>query len=75
MLREAPVPLTTLQITDAWIENRGLGCDDQTRVVVRKRTGAALISLRAAGTARNEGVFSGFKGKGVFSGFKGKVVS
>ena len=62
MLREAPTPLTSAQITDAWIADRGLRCDDQTKVVIRKRIGAALNSLRAAGTLRNEGEFEGYKG-------------
>lgn len=61
-LREAPAPLTSMQITDAWLEDRGLRTDDSTRVVIRKRIGASLISLRAAGTLRNEGYFDGHKG-------------
>ncbi|HLZ84409.1 MAG TPA: hypothetical protein VKQ54_12655 [Caulobacteraceae bacterium] len=55
MLRDATGPLTTLQITEAWIAARGLQCDEETRVVIRKRIGAALISLRAAGTLTNDG--------------------
>jgi hypothetical protein len=55
MIREAPGPLTTLQITNAWIEARGLRCDDQAYVVIRARIGAALISLRNAGTLANDG--------------------
>jgi hypothetical protein len=34
-----------------------------TRIVIRKRTRAALISLRKASLARNEGVISGLKGR------------
>ena len=55
MLREATAPLMAAQITDAWITDRGLQCDDQTRVVIRKRIGAALIRMRAEGTLVNEG--------------------
>ena len=66
-LRDAPAPMTAAQITDLWIEARGLRCDDQTRIVIRKRIGAALISLRNAGTLRNEG-------RGA-DGFKGWVVA
>jgi hypothetical protein len=55
MIREAQGPLTTLQITEAWIAARGLQCDEQTRIVIRKRIGAALISLRNAGTLTNDG--------------------
>jgi hypothetical protein len=61
-LREAPGPLTSMQITDAWLEARGLRTDDDTRVVIRKRIGASLISLRAARTLANQGVFDGHKG-------------
>lgn len=63
MLREATAPLTAVQITDAWIADRGLQCDDSTRVVIRKRIGAALGSMRRDGTLRNEGRGEdGFKG-------------
>ena len=62
MLREAQAPLTSAQITEAWLTARGLRTDDDTRIVIRKRVGAALISLRKAGTARNEGWFDGLKG-------------
>jgi anti-sigma factor RsiW len=62
MLREATAPLTSAQITEAWVQDRGLRADDVTRVAIRKRIGAALISLRASGAARNEGVFDGLKG-------------
>src|ERR1019366_262160 len=55
LLREAPGPLTTLRISNKWIENRGLRCDEQTYIVMRKRIGAALISLRNAGTLANAG--------------------
>jgi hypothetical protein len=61
-LRDAPRPMTSAQITDLWLAERGLRADDATRVVIRKRIGAALISARAAGTVRNEGVFEGHKG-------------
>ena len=56
MLRQATAPLTAAQITDAWIADRGLQCDDQTKIVLRKRLGAALIKMRAQGILRNEGV-------------------
>ena len=55
MLREATVPITAAQITDAWITDRALQCDDQTRVVIRKRIGAALIRMRAEAIVKNEG--------------------
>ena len=46
-----------MQIAEAWLEKRGLRADDHTRVVIRKPIGAALISLRTAKLARNEGPF------------------
>jgi hypothetical protein len=61
-LREATAPLTSAQMTDLWLKDRGLRTDDATRVVIRKRIGAALISLRAQGVARNDGFFDGLKG-------------
>jgi hypothetical protein len=62
MLREAQGPLTSSEITEAWLEKRGFSPNDETRVVIRKRVGAALISLRKQGIARNEGVRDGLKG-------------
>lgn len=61
-LRTAPAPLTSAQIADMWLEARDLRTDDETRVVIRKRIGAGLISLRARGVIRNEGWFDGRKG-------------
>jgi hypothetical protein len=61
-LRTAPTPLTSAQITDLWLEARGLRTDCDTRITIRKRIGAGLISLRARGVVRNEGVFDGMKG-------------
>ena len=61
LLSTSPGLLTALRITDAWIEARGLRCDDKTRVVIHKRIGASLISLRTQGTVRNEGMIAGYK--------------
>ena len=61
-LRDAPSPMSSAQITELWLTDRGLRPDDDTRIVIRKRLGAALISLRAAGTLVNDGVIDGFKG-------------
>jgi len=55
VLREAQGPLTSAQITDRWLEARQLRTDDATRIVIRKRIGAALINLRAQEIARNQG--------------------
>jgi hypothetical protein len=44
-----------MQIANAWIADRGLQPDDETRTVLRKRIGAGLIALRAQGVLRNAG--------------------
>lgn len=61
-LREADAPLTSEALTDLWLKARGLNASAEVRVVMRKRIGAALISLRGRGVLRNEGEFDGFKG-------------
>ena len=61
-LREADGPLTSEQITDLWLAARGLRVNDQTKIVMRRRIGAGLISYRARGILRNEGEIGGFKG-------------
>lgn len=45
MLEEATWPITSLEIGAAWIAERGLHIDDATRVIIRKRVGACLISF------------------------------
>jgi hypothetical protein len=62
MLRTASRPLTSAEITDAWVEARALRTDRDTLIVIRKRIGAALISMRNAGLTKNEGVIDGLKG-------------
>lgn len=61
-LREADGPMTSEQITDVWLKDRGLTPSRDARIVIRKRIGAGLISYRGKGILRNEGVFDGFKG-------------
>jgi len=61
-LRESARPLTSAEITDTWLMDRGLRADLQTRVAIRKRIGTALISSRRQGVVRNEGMFDGHKG-------------
>jgi len=53
-LKEATGPITSLDIATAWIAERGLNADDATRVIIRKRVGACLISLRHTGFVRND---------------------
>jgi len=42
----ATAPLTSLDIAEAWMADRGLRADHNTRVIIRKRVGACLIALR-----------------------------
>ena len=61
-LRDATEPVTSLQVTEAWISARGLKTDDQTRVVIRKRIGACLTKLRASGTIEAVPIAGEYKG-------------
>jgi hypothetical protein len=60
-LREASGPLTSRDIALAWVADRDLKTDDGTLVVIRKRVGACLISLRAKGLAQDVAVLGGLK--------------
>jgi hypothetical protein len=60
-LREADTPLSTAEITDRWLAARQLRTDTDTKIIIRKRIGAGLISLRARGIVRNEGEIDGTK--------------
>lgn len=48
-LKEAQGPITSRDIAEAWVADRGLNADDGTRIMIRKRVGACLISLRTTG--------------------------
>jgi hypothetical protein len=41
-LREATEPLTSRQITELWVADRGLVADEATYTTIRKRIGAAI---------------------------------
>lgn len=47
--REATTPITSRQITEAWVADRGLVADEATYIVIRKRIGAAIKSCVAQG--------------------------
>lgn len=49
-LREATAEVTSRDITEAWIKDRGLRADEATFVILRKRVGAVLTKLRTEGT-------------------------
>ncbi|MGH7022786.1 MAG: HNH endonuclease signature motif containing protein [Caulobacteraceae bacterium] len=55
MLREAAAPLTSAQITDAWLAKGEVG-PNETRVVISRRVGSMLTHLRNQGAARHEGI-------------------
>ena len=55
MLREASGPLTSRQITEAWIKERGLKPDESTFVILRKRIGACLKTLDYKGVIEGVG--------------------
>lgn len=48
-LKAAQGPTTSLDIAEAWIADRGLLADHGTRVMITKRVGACLTSLRREG--------------------------
>jgi len=45
-LRIAETPLTSRQITEAWIKDRGLKPDEDTFVILRKRIGACIVTAK-----------------------------
>jgi hypothetical protein len=49
LLREATTPLTSRQITEAWIADRGMVADDATTVTIRKRIGACIKACVSQG--------------------------
>ena len=53
--REASGPLTSADITSLWIEDRGLRPDDSTRVILRKRVGAAINKMKNDGVIECSG--------------------
>lgn len=61
-LRDATEPATSRQITEAWIEARGLNADDATFVILRKRVGACLTALQADGRVEGAGMAGDYKG-------------
>lgn len=61
-LRDASEPVTSKQITEAWIAARGLNADEPTYVILRKRIGACLTSLKIDGLAAQAGMIGEYKG-------------
>lgn len=61
-LRTAKGPLTSRDITEAWIADRGLKADEATFVILRKRTGAVLTKLRAENVTEKFAEVDGYAG-------------
>ncbi len=61
-LKAAAGPITSRDITEAWIAARGLRTDDATLVLLRKRVGACLTTLKAAGVVCGVSTASDYKG-------------
>ncbi|MEM9233113.1 MAG: hypothetical protein AAGA69_02605 [Pseudomonadota bacterium] len=53
--REATEPLSSRDITEAWIKDRGLQPDESTFVILRKRVGAAINSIKQDGMIEQAG--------------------
>ena len=60
-LRTATGPLTSRQITEAWIADRGLNADEATFVILRKRIGACLTKFRVQGVIVSTGIEGDYK--------------
>lgn len=70
-LKDATGPLTSADLTDQWLERRQLRTDEQTRVVIRKRIGACLVTLRNDKLVQSADIGSGLKEWSVAQGGRG----
>ncbi len=59
--READQPLSSRDITQAWIKDRGLEPDESTFVILRQRVGACINTLKAQGFVQEVGHTDGYK--------------
>ncbi len=62
-LREAEGPITSIEIADGFMKARGMEASDATAVLIRKRIGACLNSLKHQGTVDGiplEGLYKGW---------------
>ncbi|PWE31161.1 hypothetical protein DDZ14_14160 [Maritimibacter sp. 55A14] len=53
--READGPLTSRQITEAWVDDRGLAADEATYALLRKRIGACIKGCVNQGLIKDVG--------------------
>jgi hypothetical protein len=61
-LRDAAEPVTSRDITQAWIADRGLNADDETFVLLRKRVGACLTAQKVDGLVTEVPLPGDYKG-------------
>ena len=54
-LREASGPMTSRQITELWVQDRGLSADEATMNAIRKRIGACIKSCVNQGLIADQG--------------------
>ena len=59
--REATQPLSSRDITEAWIKDRGLAPDESTFVILRKRVGACIQTAKSSGAIHEAGHRDGYK--------------
>ena len=55
-LRESAEPLTSRQITEMWVADRGLAADEATYSIIRKRIGACIKTCVTQGLIEERGV-------------------
>jgi len=60
-LRIAPEPMTSVDITRDWIKDRGLEPDESTRILLTKRIGSCITSLKRQGLIRHHGMKGEYK--------------
>ena len=54
-LREASEPMTSRQITELWVADRGLSADEATLTTIRKRIGACIKTCVNQGLIEDQG--------------------
>lgn len=65
-LRESSEPLTSRQITDMWLADRGLVANHETYVVIRKRIGACIKTCANQGLIVDCGTAQDSESDGVY---------
>ncbi len=66
IIRESETPLTSRQIAEAWLLDRGLVADDQTVTTIRKRIGACIKSCVNQGLIESTGMTTEHDGYGPY---------